>query len=428
MLADDTLTEVKVSGNDLPSGIKIYQDSVEVTADVNGDYILNANDLTTVKAQSLTQITSDGVGGFKLEVIATATEDVSGDTTIITSVLVDGIVEGIEYVTSSGITGFTDENGQFNHKSGDSVTFSVGGVTLGVATAEDLQSGHTFLQDIADVDRTDLNDEYLENMAVFLQSIDTATSGDNIVITKDMRFALENANIDLRTASEEDVKELIDSIGASYVEESEAMEHVKEMLEEYAGIDSEEFEEHVSDDLQQAVIGKEPQSGIQYQTSSGIEGITTDDGNFEFNIGDEITFLKDGEAFSTIDSQSIGIDSLITLNELSALNKIEIDLDTIELNFDNLDKIIEENNKINEEENQEKIEDLTIDDILNCGNDLSLTSLLGESEDDVISNNNEVNLEIDSNDEYCPFKALEQSSENLLATINHEDSIDTIDN
>ena len=86
--------------------------------------------------------------------------------------MIDGVVEGLEYYTSSGLSGLTNEDGWFSYHDGDDITFKVGGVVLGTATTEDVASGKTFLQDIADVDRTDLNDEYLENMATFLQSLD----------------------------------------------------------------------------------------------------------------------------------------------------------------------------------------------------------------------------------------------------------------
>ncbi|MEA3469891.1 MAG: tandem-95 repeat protein, partial [Thermodesulfobacteriota bacterium] len=164
--------------------------------------------------------------------------------------LIDGAVEGVEYTTSSGLHGFTDENGGFSFKDGDDVTFTVGGVTLGTATSEDVATGKTFLQDIADVERTDLNDEYLENMATFLQSIDENSDAyDGIVITDATREALADSNIDLRTASEDDVQQLVEQVGKSYVSEDAAMDHVEDMLVEHTDLNHDEFEEHIDDDI-----------------------------------------------------------------------------------------------------------------------------------------------------------------------------------
>ena len=113
-----------------------------------------------------------------------------------------------------------------------------------------MASGKTFLQDIADVDRTDLNDEYLENMATFLQSIDENSDAyDGIVITDEIREALADSNIDLRTASEEDVQQLVEQLGKSYVSEDAAMDHVEDMLVEHTDLKHDEFEEHVDDSL-----------------------------------------------------------------------------------------------------------------------------------------------------------------------------------
>ena len=163
--------------------------------------------------------------------------------------IVDGVVEGLEYFTTSGFTGLTDENGQFRYLNGDDITFKVGGVVLGTATAEDVASGKTFLQDIADVDRTDLNDEYLENMATFLQSLDeNRHPDDGIVITEATRMALQGANLDLRTATGTEVRTLVEDIGARYVNEADAMAHVKKMLVQHTGLQMDDFEEHVTDD------------------------------------------------------------------------------------------------------------------------------------------------------------------------------------
>ncbi len=52
-----------------------------------------------------------------------------------TGVFKDSNVAGIRYETSSGHFGVTDENGQYTYDSGDSVTFYVGGVSLGSTTA-----------------------------------------------------------------------------------------------------------------------------------------------------------------------------------------------------------------------------------------------------------------------------------------------------
>ena len=150
---------------------------------------------------------------------------------------------GVEYVASSGMSGLTNQEGLFNYQDGDDITFKVGGVVLGTATAEDVISGRTFLQDIADVERSNLSDDYLENMAIFLQSLDANYNpGDGITITQQMRTNLADIELDLRQASSSEVKQVIEQVGGVYVERAEAMEHVKDMLIEYSDMKESDFE------------------------------------------------------------------------------------------------------------------------------------------------------------------------------------------
>ncbi|MBE9526641.1 MAG: hypothetical protein IME94_06665, partial [Proteobacteria bacterium] len=325
--SSESITEVTISGHDIPDGVKVYQDDTEITANDDGDYLLNANDLSDVNIISPTELLSDGEGGFKLEVTATTT-DSGGDSETMTAVLIDGVVEGVEYSTSSGLHGFTDENGGYSFHEGDTITFNVGGVELGSVTAEEAMAGQTFLQDIADVDRSDMNDEHLENMATFLQSIDSDSS-DNILITAETRDALANVTLDLNTASEAAVQELVESIGGVYVDEAAAMNHVQDMLEEYTDMESVDFDEHIDDQnenqsthqLMSATLVVNAIEDISYETSSGLAGDTSKTGTFEYNAGDSITFYdSDGAMISVINAHDIGDDGLITFEEISALS------------------------------------------------------------------------------------------------------------
>ena len=200
------------------------------------------------------------------------------DTPMTYSVVVDGVVEGLEYFTTSGLTGLTDANGRFGHRLGVDISFKVGGVILGTATPEDIVSGKTFLQDIADVDRTDLNDEYLENMATFLQSLDeNRNPDDGIVITDATRTLLQEADLDLRIATGEQVQMLVESIGARYVNEADAMTHVKNMLIKHTGLQEEDFGEHVSDsrsiEIFDYVVGEPGEAASQAVLGGDVTGM-----------------------------------------------------------------------------------------------------------------------------------------------------------
>ena len=129
------------------------------------------------------------------------------------------------------------------------MTFRIGNVAVGSIDMNNIGDDMVFLQDLADVDRTDMNDEYLENMAVLLQSLDS-DSGDNIVITEAMHEALSDDDFDLATVSEDELSAIIKANGAEAVSESDAMEHVGEMLEAYDGVEEGTLDQHVADGLE----------------------------------------------------------------------------------------------------------------------------------------------------------------------------------
>ncbi len=168
--------------------------------------------------------------------------------------VIDGIIEGLYYETSSGFKGYTQSDGGFNYLDGDEVIFKLGDLVVGSMNMSDTSDDKVFLQDLAQVDRTDMNDEYVENMAVLLQSLDSDSS-DNIVITQEMRDAFVDSDIDLATMSEEELVEVIEEVGRTAVSEEDAMEHVGEMLEEYDGVEEGELDERVADE--EELEGKE---------------------------------------------------------------------------------------------------------------------------------------------------------------------------
>ena len=68
-----------------------------------------------------------------------------------------------------------------------------------------------------------------------------------ITITEETRDLLSNVDLDLRTATEIDVKEVISEVGGSYINESQAMMHVQEMLIKYSDLTVDDFEIHQPD-------------------------------------------------------------------------------------------------------------------------------------------------------------------------------------
>jgi hypothetical protein len=78
--------------------------------------------------------------------------------------LIDASVGGVSYTTSSGVKGTTAADGSYNFNPGDTVTFTLGGLTLGTATATGI---------ISPMELSAGSAVRLENLLVLLQSLDS---------------------------------------------------------------------------------------------------------------------------------------------------------------------------------------------------------------------------------------------------------------
>ncbi|MFQ3265407.1 MAG: hypothetical protein ACI9U5_001281 [Colwellia sp.] len=250
---------------------------------------------------------------------------------ISTGKFIDGIVEGLQYTTSSGMSGLTDATGGFTYFVGDSVTFSIGNVVIGTIDTDAMQDKFVFLQDLADTDRTDVNDEYVENMAVLLQSLDVDNDAYNgIVITDAMRSAFSDDNFDLANISEEDLVTLIESTGQVALSEDVAMEHVQDMLELHGGLDASDFDKRVPDEVELSeTIDKESQvdssdiliGNEQADTFVWLENDSAIDHVSDFDLSEDVIDISDLLQISKsdnlsdfLDFDSDGTDTTITVH------------------------------------------------------------------------------------------------------------------
>ena len=294
-------------------------DSVALGETADGDWVESpigtftatngANDTVTVI------IEGDGI-------VTTPVHDGSG-------VIVDGIIEGLYYETSSGMSGYTDEDGSFDYLEGDVVTFKLGSVLIGDIDMGEIGDGKVFLQDLADVERTDMNDEYVENMAVLLQSIDS-DDGDKIVITEEMRETFADESFDLATMSEEELIAIIEDKGEVAVSEADAMAHVGEMLGEYAEIDESELDEHLTDMTAHLHTKEE---GITYTTILGLSGELESNGKFNYYEDDDVITFVDasGDEILVINSKDIAENGQLNLAELLENYSIDEEIETEEI-------------------------------------------------------------------------------------------------
>ena len=100
-----------------------------------------------------------------------------------TGTFIDAPVEGLEYSTPT-LSGFTNANGEFQYKTGETVTFKIGNLELGSAT------GGTTITPLTLAGDTDLNNigTKATNIARILQTLDNNSSnGAKLVIPTSIR-------------------------------------------------------------------------------------------------------------------------------------------------------------------------------------------------------------------------------------------------
>ena len=155
--------------------------------------------------------------------------------------LVDSLVEGVDYQTSSGITGITNIDGEFEYQQFDTVTFTIGGITLGSAPAA------RYLSPVELTESTDPTAQAALNQLVFLQSIDE--DGDpavgGITISEATRSAAASQTLDFTSpnfaAEVAAVVAAITEPDATVVSESDALDHFYDTYASLGGTDTFNF-------------------------------------------------------------------------------------------------------------------------------------------------------------------------------------------
>jgi hypothetical protein len=142
-------------------------------------------------------------------------------------------------------------------------------------------SCRTLLQNIAEVDRSNMNDEYIGNMAILLQSFDhNGDAYDGIEIKAAMRDVFSQHVFDLATMSSEDLYALIKMTARRVVSEDEAMVHVKDMLLAYTDLEASDMNDRVADDINNSL--DIDANGQLLDQSDGVTLFGTEDNDILF--------------------------------------------------------------------------------------------------------------------------------------------------
>ncbi|WP_156493477.1 hypothetical protein [Oleiphilus sp. HI0125] len=226
----ESLSPVTFSG--FPSGVELLEGNTTLAVSDGSDFDI------AVSAGVSRSMTIEHAANVNVTVSASvsATNIASGDTaTTQVSQVIDDILVGLEYETSSGARGVTDAEGIISFDQRDTIRFSVGAVVIGELIAANVQGRAIFLTDFQPVNGAVASSDYLTNMAVFLQSIDSnQLPDDGILIEADTRQAFALNDADLALLSLNEVNVMLVEKGFQPVEPGQALQHVSENLAEYS--------------------------------------------------------------------------------------------------------------------------------------------------------------------------------------------------
>ena len=133
-----------------------------------------------------------GGGGGNTSTVPTT----PGTTSVVgsaTGILTDAAIQGVAYTTSSGVTGVTGANGSYNYNPGDTVTFTLGAVTLATVTANGI---------ISPFDLAAGNADKYRNLLVLVQSLDSDGNPNNGITIPAAAAAALPAGLNLAQAVE----------------------------------------------------------------------------------------------------------------------------------------------------------------------------------------------------------------------------------
>lgn len=155
---------------------------------------------------------------------------------ILKGVFYDSPVQGLEYETRT-IYGMTNENGEFEYRPGETVTFAVGGLVLGSATgAKRTTPANLVIEVGGDVKK--IRNHKITNISRFLQSLDNDGDVENgITITDETRTLVKRyrykINFDQNEeafSADPDVKALFAELKVTMRTAAQARNHLRRTL------------------------------------------------------------------------------------------------------------------------------------------------------------------------------------------------------
>lgn len=189
---------------------------------------ISSSDVNTAKVWRSVSAVSLSLLLPALTACDSTSSDGSSDPGISTGVFVDSPVANIAYRTATQ-SGFTNENGEYNYRGGEQVTFSIGGIELPSAPARRTVTP----LDLVGTDKVD--DVAVLNISRLLISLDIDGNPDNgITLSDSVESMAQGLSVDFTSSDFDDtVSNLVansGSVNTSLVSANEAQSHLQEQL------------------------------------------------------------------------------------------------------------------------------------------------------------------------------------------------------
>ena len=204
------------------------------------------NSAPTVASASQTQVASSVVLSVAApsstassltatSVTSAANSSASSLTGLYTGVFIDSAVSGLKYTTPTH-SGFTNAQGEFNYRQGETITFSVGDIQFPSVMASARITPYTL------ANSTDINNLSVINIARFLQTLDQDGNLDNgIAIDSQAHTAGIGNSLDFSSAQFSDLaKNIVTTAGAArttLVDSISAKNHLSDSLNNICAAD-----------------------------------------------------------------------------------------------------------------------------------------------------------------------------------------------
>ena len=151
----------------------------------------------------------------------------SGETSqTVTGILADGAIGNARY-ECGGTTGFTNREGEFTCPVGSSVEFFFGNIKLG-GVSQLPDDKIVLIQDVLDVQRSDVENEKVTKLAIFLQSLDEDNNHDNGIFLNPNDIASIETEIEFNTLDDANIDTLIQNAGKTKVTKEVAIKNLRE--------------------------------------------------------------------------------------------------------------------------------------------------------------------------------------------------------